>query len=162
MLKTIEQKKLYIIFDDSLIDENIERCFEPEYWKTANKVVGSAAGRGTTWFVQLCNIQGALRHYRRGGLFGKLISDHYFFTDWQKTRSIAEFNLLNVLKKHNVNVPKPIAAKVIKHNFCYQADLLSQKIPNAKDLVDILQQRKLTAAEYSSIAKQIKKMHQEI
>ena len=148
------------MFDDSLIDENIECCFDAEYWKSANKVVGSATGRGTTWFVQLPKLQGALRHYRRGGLFGKLISDHYFFTNWQKTRSIAEFNLLNVLKKHDVNVPKPIAARVIKRNFCYQADLLSEKIPNAQDLVDVLQQRELTPLEYTTIAIQIKKMHQ--
>ena len=148
------------MFDDSLIDENIECCFDAEYWKSANKVVGSATGRGTTWFVQLPKLQGALRHYRRGGVFGKLISDHYFFTNWQKTRSIAEFNLLNVLKKHDVNVPKPIAARVIKRNFCYQADLLSEKIPNAQDLVDVLQQRELTPLEYTTIAIQIKKMHQ--
>ena len=148
------------MFDDSLIDENIECCFDAEYWKAANKVVGSATGRGTTWFVQLPKLQGALRHYRRGGVFGKLISDHYFFTNWQKTRSIAEFNLLNVLKKQDVNVPKPIAARVIKRNFCYQADLLSEKIANAQDLVDVLQQRELTPLEYTTIAIQIKKMHQ--
>lgn len=160
MLKTVKQKKLYILFDDSLISENIERCFDAQFWHSRNKIIGSASGRGTTWFIQLDKAQAALRHYRRGGLFGKLISDHYIFTGWLKTRAIAEFKLLETLNQSGVNVPKPIAARVLKRNFCYQADLLSEKIPDAQDLVAILQQRVLTELEYSEIAKQIKKMHQ--
>ena len=159
MLKTIEQNKHYIIFDDSLISDDIERCFDAQCWQKKDKVTGSATGRGTTWFVQLDTMQGALRHYRRGGLFGKIISDHYCFSGWQKTRSIAEFNLLKVLKELGVNVPRPIAARVIKKGIFYQADLLSEKIPNAQDLVGILQQRQLNESEYQAIAVQIKKMH---
>ncbi|MDN2664643.1 3-deoxy-D-manno-octulosonic acid kinase [Psychromonas sp. 14N.309.X.WAT.B.A12] len=160
MLKTFEQNNCYIMFDDSLISDDIERCFDPQYWEQLNKVTGSATGRGTTWFVQLDAIQGALRHYRRGGLFGKIISDHYVFNGWEVARSIAEFNLLQKLNQLEVNVPRPIAARAIKHGFFYQADLLSEKIPDAQDLVDILQQRKLNEAEYHAIAIQIKKMHQ--
>lgn len=160
MLKTVEQNKLYIVFDDSLISDDIERCFDAQFWQAQDKIVGSATGRGTTWFVQLAKIQAALRHYRRGGLFGKIISDHYLFNGWQKTRSVAEFHLLQTLTKFDVNVPKPIAARVVKRSFSYQADLLSEKIPNAQDLVAVLQQRQLTEGEYSAIALQIKKMHQ--
>lgn len=159
MLKMVESNKLHIVFDDSLINDDIEACFDVPFWQTSDKIVGSAEGRGTTWFVQLDNMQGALRHYRRGGLFGKLISDHYIFTGWEKTRSVAEFHLLQKLHTAGVNVPRPIAARVQKRTFCYQADLLSEKIPHAQDLVSILQQRALTPTEYSAIAQQIKKMH---
>jgi 3-deoxy-D-manno-octulosonic acid kinase len=160
MLKTIEHNKLHIVFDDSLISEDVEACFDAQYWENNNKIIGSAQGRGTTWFVQLADMQGALRHYRRGGLFGKIISDHYFFNGWEKTRSIAEFYLLQKLNDGGVNVPRPIAAVAKKRNFCYQADLMSEKIPAAQDLVSILQQRTLTKLEYVAIAQQIKKMHQ--
>ena len=160
MLKTIEHNKLRIVFDDSLIHDDVEACFDAQYWKAQNKVIGSAQGRGTTWFVQLDEIEGALRHYRRGGLFGKIVSDHYIFTGWNKTRSLAEFHLLQTLNQAGVNVPKPVAAIAKKRMFCYQADLLSEKIPNAQDLVSVLQQRTLTPDEYSAIAEQIKKMHQ--
>ena len=51
----------------------------PDYWQQQNKVIGSAQGRGTTWFVALGKMDAALRHYRRGGLFGKIIKDHYIF-----------------------------------------------------------------------------------
>jgi 3-deoxy-D-manno-octulosonic acid kinase len=159
MVKIFQKNRVYIVYDDDLLKENIDDCFSADYWQQQNRIVGSAQGRGTTWFVQLDQLQGALRHYRRGGLFGKLISDHYIFNGWQKTRSVREFYLLDKLNQEGVNVPKPIAARVNKGLFSYQADLLSEKIPDAKDLVDILQHRTLSAQEYRAIGVQIKNMH---
>ncbi len=122
--------------------------------------MGSAPdGRGTTWFVQLDTMQAALRHYRRGGLFGKLVEDHYWFTGWEQTRSLQEFNLLRVLIESGVNVPRPIAARAVKTGLTYQADLLSERIPNAKDLVSILQENPLPEAMYQKVGQEIAKMH---
>ena len=159
MVKILQKKNVYIVYDDKLLKEDIEASFSAHYWQKENKIMGSAQGRGTTWFVQLDTLQAALRHYRRGGFFGKIVSDHYLFNGWQKTRSIQEFHLLDKLIQSGVNVPKPIAAQVKKEVFSYQADLLSEKIPDAKDLVDILQQRALSTQEYQTIGEQIKKMH---
>lgn len=159
MVKILQKNKVYIVYDEHLLNDHIEDCFSADYWQQQGKVIGSAQGRGTTWFVQLEKLQGALRHYRRGGLFGKLISDHYLFNGWQKTRSVQEFYLLDKLNQAGVNVPKPIAARVKKRLFFYQADLLSEKIPAAQDLVDILQHRSLSSREYQAIGLQIKKMH---
>lgn len=159
MFKILQKKNVYIVYDDKLLKNDIEASFSANYWQKENKIMGSAQGRGTTWFVQLDTLQAALRHYRRGGLFGKIVSDHYLFNGWQKSRSIQEFYLLNKLTESGVNVPKPIAAQVKKGLFSYQADLLSEKIPDAKDLVDILQQRALSTQEYQTIGEQIKKMH---
>ncbi len=159
MVKILQKNRVYIVYDDGLINECVEGCFFAEYWQQQGKIIGSAQGRGTTWFIQLDKLQGALRHYRRGGLFGKIISDHYLFTGWQKTRSLQEFYLLDKLNHAGVNVPKPIAARVKKGIFSYQADLLSEKIPDAQDLVDILQTRALSKPEYQAIGSQIKKMH---
>lgn len=159
MFKTIKKNKVHIVYDDSLINHDIEASFNAQFWLEKKQIIGSAQGRGTTWFVQLAKQQAALRHYRRGGLFGKIISDHYLFTGWQKTRCLQEFYLLHKLKKAGVNVPKPIAARVLKSTFCYQADILSEKIPDANDLLDILLQRRLTEKEYHAIGRQIKKMH---
>ena len=148
-----------IWYDELLLSESPEFCCDPEFWQQSNKVIGSAQGRGTTWFVALDNIDAALRHYRRGGLFGKIIQDHYIFTGWDKTRSYQEFQLLNTLIKAGVHVPAPIAARSIKRTFCYQADLLSQKIPNAQDLVAILQEKPLSKEIYQKIGNEIRKMH---
>ncbi len=158
-MKTIRNKKQIIWYDDSILSDSPEQCCEPEYWLQQDKVIGSAQGRGTTWFVALDKMDAALRHYRRGGLFGKLVKDHYIFTDWEKTRSYQEFQLLNTLIEAGVNVPKPIAARAVKRTFCYQADLLSQKIPNACDLVAILQEKYLSKEMYQKIGREIRKMH---
>ncbi|MUK26548.1 3-deoxy-D-manno-octulosonic acid kinase [Aliivibrio fischeri] len=158
-MKTIRNKKQIIWYDDSLLSDSPEQCCDPDYWQQQNKVIGSAQGRGTTWFVALDKMDAALRHYRRGGLFGKIIKDHYIFTGWEKSRSYQEFQLLKALKEAGVNVPKPIAARTIKRTFCYQADLLSEKIPNAQDLVSILQEKPLSKEMYQKIGNEIRKMH---
>jgi len=158
MLKTIRNGHVYCIYDEDLIN-NASDCFEWQYWENKNAIIGSAQGRGTTWFIQLDKIQAALRHYQRGGLFGNIVSDSYFFIGYEKTRSIAEFHLLTHLKKEGVNVPAPIAARVVRGNVTYQADLLSEKVPNAIDLVGLLQKRSLTKQEFSDVGKEIKKLH---
>ncbi|XHF85111.1 3-deoxy-D-manno-octulosonic acid kinase [Vibrio sp. HN007] len=158
-MKTIESSKQRIWFDESLLKEPPESCFEPVFWQEKDAVIGSAEGRGTTWFVQTQTIPAALRHYRRGGLFGKLVKDHYIFSGWEKTRSYQEFQLLLKLIEAGVNVPRPIAARATKRNFCYQADLLSEKIPSARDLVSILQEAPVSAKIYQKIGKEIRKMH---
>ncbi len=158
-MQKIQIKKQTIWYDDSILTDSPEQCCDPDYWQQQNKVIGSAQGRGTTWFVALDKMDAALRHYRRGGLFGKLIKDHYIFTGWEQTRSYQEFQLLQTLIKAGVNVPKPIAARSVKRTFCYQADLLSEKIPNAQDLVSILQEKPLSKEMYQKIGNEICKMH---
>ncbi|EGA70911.1 3-deoxy-D-manno-octulosonic-acid kinase [Vibrio sinaloensis DSM 21326] len=159
MIRTYQSRNQMIWYDDELLKESPEDAFNIDFWKQNEAVVGSASGRGTTWFVQTEAVVGALRHYRRGGLFGKLIADSYWFSGWETTRSYAEFHLLKVLADAGVNVPRPIAAQASKQGLVYRADLLSEKIPNAADLVDILQRRPLIPEEYQAIGREIAKMH---
>ncbi|EJG0972927.1 3-deoxy-D-manno-octulosonic acid kinase [Vibrio parahaemolyticus] len=159
MIQQYQDNNQVIWFDDEFITNPSQPIFDPEYWQSVNKIVGSATGRGTTWFVQLDTMQAALRHYRRGGLFGKLVKDQYWFSGWDKTRSAEEFQLLLTLIKAGVNVPRPIAARVVKSGLTYQADLLSERIPNARDLVSILQEKPLPEGMYQKIGQEIAKMH---
>ncbi|MEZ9541690.1 3-deoxy-D-manno-octulosonic acid kinase [Vibrio sp. 10N.286.48.C11] len=159
-MQTLNFDNQVIWFDESLISQEQVKCaFDAEYWQQQDKIIGSATGRGTTWFVELDTIQAALRHYRRGGLFSKLVKDSYLYFGDEKTRSYQEFELLKVLKKSGVNVPKPIAARVVRNGVTYQADLLSEKIPNARDLVAILEEQSLSDSTYYAIGVEIAKMH---
>nr|WP_319555503.1 3-deoxy-D-manno-octulosonic acid kinase [uncultured Vibrio sp.] len=158
-MKLFHHNSTRVWYDESLVSEPEKALFDIEYWQSQNAVVGSATGRGTTWFVQLDTMQAALRHYQRGGLFGKLVKDNYWFSGWEKTRSVQEFQLLLMLTEAGVNVPKPIAARAVKTGLTYQADLLSERIPNAKDLVSVLQEQSLSAAMYQQIGQEIAKMH---
>ena len=158
-MKTVQLDNQTIWYDETLLKEDPQQVFDAEFWQNAGKVIGSAQGRGTTWFVQTETIEAALRHYRRGGLFGKLVEDSYLFSSWGKTRSYQEFQLLNTLIEAGVNVPRPIAARTVKSGVTYKADLLSEKIPNARDLVSILMERPLPAEMYQKIGLEIRKMH---
>ncbi|WP_454442511.1 3-deoxy-D-manno-octulosonic acid kinase [Vibrio bathopelagicus] len=159
-METLSSSDQVIWFDESLISpQMVKQAFKVEYWQQQNKIIGSATGRGTTWFVELPSMQAALRHYRRGGLFGKLVADSYIYTGNESTRSYQEFELLNRLKESGVNVPSPIAARVVKNGLIYTADLLSEKIPNARDLVAILQENALPKEMYQKIGREIRKMH---
>ncbi|ARV71461.1 3-deoxy-D-manno-octulosonic acid kinase [Vibrio campbellii] len=159
MTQSYQQGNSMVWFDDEIITDPSQALFDAQYWQEQDKVVGSATGRGTTWFVQLENMQAALRHYRRGGLFGKIVKDHYWFTGWEQTRSAQELNLLQILIDAGVNVPRPIAARAVKTGLTYQADLLSERIPNARDLVSILQEKPLPEVMYQKIGQEIAKMH---
>ncbi|MGR5353077.1 3-deoxy-D-manno-octulosonic acid kinase [Vibrio sp. DNB22_19_2] len=159
MITIYQNDNSVIWFDDEWISDPTPAIFDANYWQSQNRVVGSAKGRGTTWFVQLESMQAALRHYRRGGLFGKLVNDHYWFAGWEQTRSAQEFRLLQCLIDAGVNVPRPIAARAVKSGLTYQADLLSERIPNARDLVSILQEKPLPSAMYQKIGQEIAKMH---
>ncbi len=160
MIKQIKPGNQIIWFDNELLDSSQSlRCCDADYWQQTGAIVGGAQGRGTTWFIQLDKVQAALRHYRRGGLFGKLVSDCYWFNSWENTRSYSELMLLNRLHAQGVNVPRPIAARAVKRMFFYRADILSERIMNASDLVAVLSERRLSEAEYRKIGAEIAKMH---
>ncbi|RQW61731.1 3-deoxy-D-manno-octulosonic acid kinase [Vibrio viridaestus] len=158
-MKTVENKNQKIWYNEDLLSADPRHCFSPDYWQLEDRIIGSAKGRGTTWFIQLHSLAGALRHYRRGGLFGKLVSDHYWFSGWKNTRSFQEFTILENLHAQGVHVPRPIAARAVKRTFCYQADLITEKVPHARDLVSILKEKPLSGLMYQKIGQEIRKMH---
>lgn len=159
-MQIIQTKQQYICYNPKLLVESPERVFSSAYWQQQNKVIGSAQGRGTTWFVEGEKVTMALRHYRRGGLFGKVVADRYVFTGWGKTRSVAEFALLEHLISHQVNVPKPVAARAVRCGFLhYEADILVEKIANSRDLVSILTDESLPSSVWFDVGVMIKRMH---
>ena len=138
--------------------------FESAFWEKQQRITGSAKGRGTTYFLNtkdLFGVNTALRHYYRGGLWGKFNKDRYRFQSLTETRSVAEFQLLNQLYQADVAVPKPVAARVKKGKLgiCYQADILIEKIENAQDLTALLQTQQLPNDIWQAIGKLIHQLH---
>ncbi|RXJ73502.1 3-deoxy-D-manno-octulosonic acid kinase [Veronia nyctiphanis] len=148
-----------IWFDAEWVTTEPERCFDIDFWQQEGAVIGSAQGRGTTWFVQFEKFAVALRHYIRGGLFRKLVKDKYLFTGWEQTRAVKEFRLLSLMKAAGLPVPRPIAARVIRNGLFYRADLVVEKINDAKDLVAVLQRSELSDDVYQEIGKLVRRMH---
>lgn len=163
MLELQQDNQFFIFnFDHTVTDQTL--FFDPQFWQKNNRTLGSAQGRGTTYFLRtedLFGVNTALRHYYRGGLWGKVNRDRYQFTSLTTTRSFAEFHLLHRLQQAGLSVPKPIGAKVEKTSFSgYRADILTQKIENAHDLTAILQKRTLPEQIWIQIGAMIAKLHQ--
>jgi len=127
-------------YDPTCFQDVSSSIFEADYWKAKNAITGQESGRGTTWFIKHHEHELVLRHYLRGGMMRHVSHDRYIFNGLKKTRSFAEFDILNALLKRNLPVPKPAAAQVIKHGLFYEADLLTHKIPDAQDLIQALRQ----------------------
>lgn len=157
----VEERRVneVILYDSEILFEEVDECFDIRSLKSNGKICGSAVGRGTTWFIRLNSMDAALRHYRRGGLIGKIVKDSYFFLGINRTRSYREFYLLKSLSKIGVQVPRPIAARIVKKGLFYKADLISERISNAEDLVSILKDKLLSEEMYSKIGREIRKMH---
>lgn len=154
-----QHANINIFYDENLLVDDPFLVFDSHYWKQKEAILGSAKGRGITWFVRTERLDAALRHYYRGGLFGKLVSDLYPFSGWQQTRAYREFELLSYLREQGVPVPRPIAARIVRHGFLYQADLFSELIPNAKDLVAILVDKRLSDEIYLEIGRVVRRLH---
>lgn len=109
--------------------------FEPKYWGKNAQVV-SSGGRGAAWFINNEWGHWVLRHYRRGGLPGKLIKNHYVFLGCERVRSIREYLLLGELFKLGLPVPRPLAACYRREGAIYTAAIILQRIDGVKTLLD--------------------------
>lgn len=160
LIKTHQLHNQFYLYDSESLSEFSPEVLNAKYWQSQQKVVGTAIGRGTTYFIKHEENQWVLRHYYRGGLIGKIIDDSYLFTGLAKTRAFAEFNLLAKMYQHGLPVPKPIACRVEQTGVLYRADLLTARVENARDLVGLLQQGAIPTEVWLAIGKMIAKFHQ--
>jgi len=163
--KTFQQGNIYCQYDSDEITSFLPDMLNSEYWQEKNAIVGSAQGRGTTWFIASKNADNVerhwvLRHYYRGGLIGKVIHDQYLFTGYKNTRAAREFALLTSMRALGLPAPKPIAFRVMRQGLFYRADLLSSRIDNAQDLVGMLSKAPIRGSLWQEIGKVIKSFHQ--
>lgn len=158
----IQQRSLdsqLMLFDAQHFVAPTPNMFTQEYWQSQNAITGQATGRGTTYFFQHNKNEYVLRHYRRGGLIGKVLSDQYMYTGVEQSRPWQEFKLLQHMQTLNLNCPEPIAAMLTKSSWVYQADIISTKIPNAQDLHQILLETGLTTDVWQKIGQTIAEFH---
>lgn len=136
------------------------RVFEPSHWLTLDAVDGTAQGRGTAWFIHDGKQQLVLRHYHRGGLFGRLVKDVYLGRCAARSRAMRELTLLETMHKAGLPVPLPVAARMTQVGpLHYRSDLLIGRIPAAKDLLAVLQNGPLEPVQWQQIGAMIGRFH---
>ena len=138
--RTQQQGSDYFLFDTEFFEQIDRQHFQPEFWQTQNAITGQERGRGTTWFVRHGEKELVLRHYLRGGFVARFNKDNYWFRGWPQCRSINEFTTLHAAHQLGLPVPRPVAAYARRSGLLYQADILLERIPHARDLIRVLQQ----------------------
>ncbi|SNY50012.1 3-deoxy-D-manno-octulosonic-acid transferase [Arsukibacterium tuosuense] len=147
------------VFDDIAAGQ-----FEPRWWQQQQAVTGSSTGRNTAWFVRHLH-QGrqqqlVLRHYYRGGLAGKVNKDRFFYQSALYSRAMQEFALLQWMRQQGLAVPSPVAARYRQTGLSYRADLLIERISDARDLATILHsERALQDSEWQAVGMAIARLH---
>lgn len=149
-----------IIFDAQIFAAPDLKIFDGRYWQTNEHLLGTAVGRGTTYFFLHNNREFVLRHYRRGGMIGKVVSDRYFFTTLANTRPWQEFHLLTHLQHLALPAPQPVAARITRNGLCYSADIIISRIPHSQDIFTLLGNTALSQFTWQAIGHCIRQFHQ--
>lgn len=130
-----------ILYDRTAINHISRASFSPDGWPRSEPVRGTlrSAGRGTTMVVGDGRSEFVLRHYRRGGVPGRVNRDLYLWLGEERTRAFAEWRLLARLRGMGMRVPQPAAAHYSRvATFFYTADLLTVREPGIRALSDRL------------------------
>jgi len=138
-----------------------QQWFDPEFWRDQGKILGESRGRNITWFVGEKEQPMVLRHYYRGGLIGKLVTDQYWFSGIKSTRAYKEYELLIELEKRELPACRVVAAQIKKVGLVYRADLLMKMVNGGQDLVALLIQQELADSVWQEIGKTIAIFHQQ-
>ncbi|MBR7889040.1 3-deoxy-D-manno-octulosonic acid kinase [Marinomonas sp. A79] len=134
--------------------------FEPDFWQSQDALSGTGNGRGAVWFINSTFGDFVIRHYRRGGLVAKFNKSTFFYTGIKNTRPWQELNLLETMRALKLPVPRPIGGLVTLVRGFYRSTLITETIPHASDLFDIIKQGKSQDLNWTEIGAVIKRFHE--
>lgn len=118
-----------MLYDAALPLQPDANLFDPAWWHERGALLGEATGRGRAYFLDSGESEWVLRHFRRGGLVGRLVHDRYLYTGLSRSRPFREARLLAQLAKMGLPVPRPVAARVDLTLPFYRGDLISERVP---------------------------------
>lgn len=150
-----------MLYDASLASNFEAFWFDREHWIGTGGSRGEAAGRGSTLFFEMGRVQGALRHYRRGGLLARWRGDRYRFYGESATRPMREFLLTCQLHARGLPVPAPIACRYLRVGDDYTGDLITTRIPGGAPLAARIAAGTLSLAAWIAIGRCIRSFHDE-
>ncbi len=159
--KIVETPNGAIVYDESIVRHIDDSRFDPAGWPHAQPLRRAlrAGGRGNTLYVGNVPRQFVLRHFVRGGLIGKIVDDHYLWMGADRTRSFAEWRLLAKLAASGLRVPRPAAARYVRHGLAYTADIITVRIPDVVPLSERIAGRAPGDTFWQGIGKSIRHFH---
>ncbi len=150
-----------IIYDGDIFGEISDDNFKPDNWPDSSAVTGGlrSSGRGNTTVVRGDEGEFVLRHFMRGGLAGRFVTDRYFWLGEGATRAFSEWRLLSELMAMELPAPRPAAARYIRSGLTYKADLLTVLIPDVIPLSDRIATLPCTEEFWQKLGSEIAPFH---
>jgi 3-deoxy-D-manno-octulosonic acid kinase len=136
-----------------------EPLFDPEFWRARGELDAVTGGRGSAWFVGSGERQWVLRHFRRGGFIARFSEDVYVWTGEQRVRAFAEWELLDLLTRRGLRVPKPVAARYQRRGLWYRCDLITERILDATPLSALLAHGALAEPQWRAVGAAVASLH---
>lgn len=158
---TVHTPRGAILYDESIFAEISDDDFALQHWPESSPVAGGrrASGRGRTSVVRGDEGDFVLRHFVRGGLIGRVVSDSYCWLGAEATRAFSEWRLLSELVAMELPVPRPAAARYCRSGLRYKADLLTVLIPGVIPLSDRIATLPCTEEFWKKLGSQIAPFH---
>ena len=154
-----------ILYDAARIRKPSTTLFSRDFWAMRGALREVAGGRGSVCFIRPGDLalrpeeSWVLRHYRRGGLAAKVLSDRYLWLGAERTRCFSEWRLLAELHRRGLPVPAPVAAKYERAGVGYRADLITVQLPASQTLAQLLQQGRLSSEQWTEIGRTVARFH---
>ncbi len=148
-----------ILYDPHILPQINPRIFDLQWLRRQRHLTGSAPGRGQAQFLRIMGHDLVLRPYRRGGLIGRISTKLYLRLGAERSRAFREFRLLDWMHSNGLAVPRPVAARYATVGLFYRADLITERIPGARPLADLLHNAAIPGDIWGQIGKSIGQMH---
>lgn len=121
-----------ILYDALFVNHMRAAWFDRASWPEAPEAPGYAGGRGKTLFIRCEGQEWVLRRYHRGGFMARFSTDAFLWGGESRTRSFAEWRLLDRMHRLGLPAPRPVAARYVRRGMLYRADLITQRIPGVE------------------------------
>lgn len=148
-----------ILFDRRRIAQADRALLDPQHWAERGRMEASRGGRGAVCFVRGEFGEAVIRHYRRGGLIGRLNRDRYLWTGEDRNRAFREFRLLADLHAQGLPVPEPLAAGYTRFGLLYRADLMTLAIADSHTLAQVLAAGQGAAFDWARLGELLARFH---
>src|SRR5262245_2913803 len=159
MLERLEIDRGAILFDPTCAAGPADLLFDPAHWHAQGALTEQAGGRGSIQFIDAEDQSWVLRRYLRGGMAARFARDRYLWTGEPRTRSFREIRLLAALRERGLPVPAPIAARYRRRRFRYSAELITERLPGAHSLSEMIAAGRMDDARWAAIGRCLRHFH---
>ena len=126
-----------ILYDDSRVSHISTDMFMADHWEETGHAGKQQGGRGSVLFVNHAGSDWVIRHYYRGGLVGRFLTDQYLWTGRDRTRPFREWHLLASMHDLQLPAPVPIAARCLRSGLYYTADLITENLGQVQSFAQL-------------------------